>query len=130
MGIKQLIIVLAHALVGWALCGASMGIGMATMSLDNALIVHAITAPIVFTLISLVYFYFFNYTSPIQTALIFVGFVIAMDFFVVALIINKSLDMFASPLGTWIPFGLIFGSTYLTGKYVERRSEYQVGLSE
>lgn len=130
MGIKQLIIVLAHALVGWALCGASMGIGMATMSLDNALIVHAITAPIVFTLISLVYFYFFNYTSPIQTALIFVGFVIAMDFFVVALIINQSLDMFASPLGTWIPFGLIFASTYLTGKYVERKSEYQVGLSE
>ena len=130
MGIKQLVIVLAHALVGWALCGASMGIGMATMSLDNALIVHAVTAPIVFTLISLVYFNFFNYTTPIQTALIFVGFVIAMDFFVVALIINRSLDMFASPLGTWIPFGLIFVSTYLTGKYVERKSEYQVGLSE
>ena len=130
MGIKQLVIVLAHALVGWALCGASMGIGMATMSLDNALIVHAVTAPIVFTLISLVYFNFFNYTTPIQTALIFVGFVIAMDFFVVALIINRSLDMFASPLGTWIPFGLIFASTYMTGKYVERKSEYQVGLSE
>ena len=130
MDLKKVIIILIHAFIGWALCGASMGIGMATMSLDNALIVHAVTAPIVFTLISLVYFNFFNYTTPIQTALIFVGFVIAMDFFVVALIINRSLDMFASPLGTWIPFGLIFASTYLTGKYVERKSEYQVGLSE
>jgi hypothetical protein len=50
----------------------------------------------------------------LQTALIFVGFVIVVDFFVVALLINKSLDMFASLLGTWIPFALIFGSAYVT----------------
>ena len=47
--------------------------------------------------------------------LIFDGFVIAVDFFVVALLINRSMDMFASLLGTWIPFALIFASTYLTG---------------
>jgi hypothetical protein len=34
---------------------------------------------------------------------------------VVALVINHSLAMFASLLGTWIPFGLIFGSTLLPG---------------
>jgi hypothetical protein len=42
--------------------------------------------------------------------------VIAMDFFVVAMLINRSFEMFASLLGTWIPFALIFASTYLTGK--------------
>jgi hypothetical protein len=115
MKMRNIFIILAHALVGWALCGATMGIGMATMSLDNALIVHAIAAPIFFAIISLVYFRNFNFTSPLQTALIFVGFVIAMDFFVVALIINRSLEMFTSLLGTWIPFALIFTSTYLTG---------------
>ncbi len=41
-----------------------------------------------------------------------------MDFFVVALLINRSLEMFASPLGTWIPFALIFVSTWLTGLVV------------
>ncbi len=29
---------------------------------------------------------------------------IAMDFFVAALVINRSMEMFASALGTWIPF--------------------------
>jgi hypothetical protein len=54
----------------------------------------------------------------LQTALIFVGFVITVDFLLVALVINHSLAMFASLLGTWIPFALIFASTYLTGWYL------------
>jgi hypothetical protein len=37
-----------------------------------------------------------------------------MDFFLVALIIIRSLDMFRRFLGTRIPFTLIFASTYLT----------------
>jgi hypothetical protein len=117
MDMKKGFVILVHAFIGWALCGATMGIGMATMSIENAMIVHAIGAPIFFTIISLFYFSRFNYTSPLQTALIFVGFVIIMDFFVVSLLINRSLEMFASLLGTWIPFALIFASTYLTGLY-------------
>ncbi len=115
MNIKKTFIILAHAFIGWALCAATMGIGMATMSLDTTLIVHAIGAPIFFIILSLIYFHKFHYTSPLQTGLIFVGFVIAVDFFVVALIIIGSLEMFTSLLGTWIPFALIFTSTYLTG---------------
>ena len=117
MNIKKL---MTH---GWALCAATMGIGMATMTLENALIVHAIGAPIYFAIVSLVYFRKFNYTSPFQTALIFVGFVIAVDFFGVALLINRSLEMFASLLGTWIPFVLIFASTYVTGLGVQRNTK-------
>jgi hypothetical protein len=122
MNTKKIFVILIFAFVGWALCTASMVIGMATMSLNNALIVHAIGAPIFFTTISLIYFNKYNYTSPLQTALIFVSFVIVVDFFVVALLINRSLEMFASPLGTWIPFALIFTSTYLTGVLTMRRS--------
>jgi hypothetical protein len=125
MNTKKILIILAHAFVGWALCTATMVIGMATMSIDSALIVHAIGAPIFFTIISLVYFNKFNYTTPLQTALIFVSFVIVVDFFVVALLINRSLEMFASPLGTWIPFALIFTSTYVTGWLTLRSAEGQ-----
>jgi hypothetical protein len=121
MNTKKIFVIFVHAFVGWALCTASMVIGMATMSLDTALIVHAIGAPIFFTIISLIYFNRFNYTTPLQTALIFVSFVILVDFFVVALLINKSLEMFTSLLGTWIPFALIFTSTYLTGLYILNR---------
>jgi hypothetical protein len=115
MGIRKLISVLVHAFVGWALCAATMGIGMATTSVHNALIIHAIGAPVFFTLVSLIYFRKSNCTTPWQTGIIFLGFVITVDFFVVALVINRSLEMFASLLGTWIPFALIFTSTFLTG---------------
>ena len=65
-------ILLGHAFAAWALCTASMMLGMAVAGVDVALVVHAIGAPI-----------------------------------------------FAA--GTWIPFALIFSSTYVTGRAVERR---------
>ncbi len=123
MNARQIAILLGHALVGWALCAATMSIGQATMPPQQALIVHAIAAPIFFTLISLVYFRNFAFTTPLQTAAVFVGFVMVVDFFVVALAILRSLDMFASLLGTWIPFALIFSSTWLTGTYVLSRPQ-------
>jgi hypothetical protein len=123
MNVRKSITILVHAFVGWALCAATMGIGMATTSINNALIIHAIGAPIFFFIVSLIYFKKFNYTTPLQTAIIFVGFVITVDFFVVALLINKSLDMFTSLLGTWIPFALIYTSTYLTGLYTARSTK-------
>ena len=115
MSAKRTAIVLAHAFVGWVLCAATMGIGMAVTTLQAALTIHAIAAPIFFTVVSCVYFTRFNYTRPLQTALIFVGFVMVVDFLIVALLINKSLAMFSSLLGTWIPFALIFASTLATG---------------
>ncbi len=117
MAIFVPIIILILAIIGWGLCGLSMAIGMSITSIANALIIHAIAAPIIYYFISLLYFKKFNYTTPIQTAIIFVAIVILLDFFVVALLINKSFDMFLSPLGTWIPFLLIFLSTFLTGSY-------------
>ena len=125
MNSKKMVVVLAHAFVGWALCFATMGIGMALTTLQNTLVIHAVGAPIFFIIVSLIYFRKFNYTAPLQTALIFVGFVIVVDFFIVALLINRSLDMFASLLGTWIPFALIFASTYFTGLYTVRSPNQQ-----
>jgi len=115
--LKKSLILLAHAFVGWSLCGLTMGIGMAAISLNTTLIIHAIAVPIIFSLVSSLYFKKFHYTSPIQTAIIFVSFVVLLDILLVALLIEKSFEMFASILGTWIPFILIFLSTYLTGIY-------------
>jgi len=117
---KRGLIVLLHAFAGWVLCAATMGIGMALMSLQSALVVHAVLAPVFFTALSILYFKKFNHTSPLITAAIFLLFIMVVDFFVVALLINRSLDMFTSALGTWIPFALIFLSTYITGKIVKR----------
>ncbi len=120
MNSRQIATVLAFAFVGWALCAATMWIGMAALPITTALIVHAAGAPIFYFFVSLIYFSKFGYSTPLQTALIFVGFVVLVDFFLVALLINRSLEMFADPLGTWIPFALMFLSTYLTGLLVNR----------
>jgi hypothetical protein len=122
MNIGKIIIIFVHAFIGWALCAATISIGMAITSTENALIIHAIGAPVFFTVVSLVYFRKFNYTTPFQTAIIFLGFVITVDFFVVALLINRSMNMFASLLGTWIPFALIFISTFVTGLHALKKS--------
>ena len=73
---------------------------MATISLESTLIIHVIGAPLFFAVVSFFYFERFNYTTPLFTAAIFVVFVVMVDFFVVALMINQSLEMFTSLLGT------------------------------
>jgi hypothetical protein len=113
--LKQILIIVALGLFGWAVCGAIMFIGMSLMSIETTLIVHAIGAPVIFSLISIWYFRKFRFTSPLLTAALFILIVVFMDFFLVALVINKSLEMFQGLLGTWIPFVLIFLSTYITG---------------
>jgi hypothetical protein len=114
-------IVLAHAFVIWVLCSATMGIGMAVTPLETALIIHLVAAPIIAAAVSWVYFTRFSHATPMQTALVFVVLVILMDFFVVALLVQKSLDMFKSFIGTQLPFGLIFTATYIVGIYITRR---------
>ncbi len=106
-------------LVGWALCGAIMFVGMAVTSMQTTLIAHALGAPVIFTAISWIYYTRFGYTKPLTTAVVFLGIVVFLDFFPVATVINQSFEMFASLLGTWIPWALIFLSTYLTGLVVE-----------
>lgn len=128
MSLRKAITVLAHAFVGWVLCTATMGVGMAATSLDNALIIHAVAVPTFFVGILLVYFRRFNYTLHLHTALVFVAFVVTMDFSVVALLVNRSFEMFTSLLGTWVPFASIFASTWLTGLLVTRKPR-QVVLS-
>ena len=119
--IKQTMILLLFAFIGWAICTATMVIGMDVTTVENALIMHAIIGPLGFIILSIIYFKNFHYTTPLQTAIIFVSFVILVDFFLVALIINRSLEMFTSPLGPWIPFALIFISTYLVGLIIKKR---------
>ena len=115
---KAIAIFLAHAVVGWALCGAMMGLGMAFTSLSTALVVHLVAAPVFFIMISLVYYRWFGFTTPLQTATAFMAIVIFLDIFVVALLIEHSFAMFASVLDIWLPFLLNFLATYLTGRVV------------
>ena len=77
--IKKAVVIIIHAFAGWLFCGMAMDVCECAFSLENALIIYAIIVPIIFAIISLIYFKKFNYTTPLQTAMIFVSFVIFMD---------------------------------------------------
>jgi predicted CoA-binding protein len=114
---KRAGVVLLHALVGWAACGAIMGVGPTVTSMETTLLLHLIGAPVIFGLLSWNYARRYAFTSPLVTAVLFTGFVVVVDFLLVATLILGSYEMFASPIGTWIPFTLIFASTYLTCRW-------------
>jgi hypothetical protein len=88
------------------------------MSMQTTLIVHAVGAPLVFGILAYIYHRLTPGTSAIGLAALFFGFIVLMDIFVVALLIEKSFAMFLSPLGTWIPWTLIVLSVWAVGKLV------------
>ena len=90
------------------LCGATIGLGRKLTTLRSALIAHAIAAPLLFAIVSVLYFRWFDGTGPAATAAVFVVIVFLLDVFVVALLVERSFAMFRSVLGTWLPFAPIF----------------------
>jgi hypothetical protein len=110
--------VLILGAIGWALCGSVIGIGRNVTTMQNTLIAHAVAAPIIFGVIAYLYFGRWGHVGPVQTAATFVGIVIFLDVFVVALLVERSFEMFGSLLGTWIPWVLIFAATWLVGRQV------------
>jgi hypothetical protein len=125
--IRQGIVLIAFAVLGWGICGAIIGIGRSLTSMQNTLALHAVAVPIVFGGLTWLYFRFFGYASSLETALIFTGLTIFLDAIVIAPLVEKSYAMFSSILGTWIPFGLIFLATYLVGRSFDRKQIQEIG---
>jgi hypothetical protein len=115
-------IILAFAVVGWAYCGALIGVGRQFFTMDTTLVIHAIGAPVGFAVLSWIYHRNFAFTRPMYTALIFLAVVIALDIFPVAIVFEKSFAMFRSVIGTWLPWALIVVSTWAVGLVTTRRA--------
>ena len=105
--------VVIHGLVGWAICGASIGIGRQLFPMNVTLIIHAVVAPLAFGFLTWNHIRRFPESSPRTIAFSMVGLVIGLDAGVVAPLFERSYEMFRSVLGTWIPFALILAASYL-----------------
>lgn len=112
----RIAVIVLHAAVGWALCGLSMGLGLATLTLTQAELLHTAVAPVAFAAVTWVYFRYFAYSSPAVTAAVFLVVVVGLDVVVVSLLIVGDFSIFASPLGTWLPLALIAAATWSTGR--------------
>jgi menaquinone-dependent protoporphyrinogen oxidase len=106
---------LIYGLTGWALCTATMFVTLSLVSLTPSLVVHAIAAPLYFVLLSVLYFRPPGAREPLLTAVIWTATVAFLDLVIVAGLIQRSVEMFGSIAGTWLPFALIFAATWLTG---------------
>lgn len=103
-----------HGVAVWGLCGGVMEAARAAIGQDNALVVHAVAAPIVAAAVSASYVRWFGYARPAATAGVFTVIPMVLDATVIAPFAEHSYLMFTSALGTWIPFALIFASAYAT----------------
>jgi len=107
---------LAHAAAGWAVCAAAMGLLLLVASTRVALAVHAAVAPLVFWIVARHYFAARGARGAMTTALAFLGTVVFLDLVLVAGVLEHSLAMFTSVLGSWLPFALLFGVTWAAGE--------------
>ncbi len=112
---------LVHALVGWAICGGTIGIGRQVASMDTTLLIHAVVAPLVFGLLTWHYSRRFPESSAASTSLAMVGIVVGLDALVVAPFVERSYAMFTSVIGTWLPFASIAAASYLVGRVAGSR---------
>jgi menaquinone-dependent protoporphyrinogen oxidase len=119
---------LAYGFAGWAVCATVMSVLLAVLTVGIALGVHLLAAPVIFALISRRYFRARGARDPMETALAFVTIVALLDLIVVAGLVQRSLVMFGSAMGAWIPFALIFAVTWASGEWrwmAPRRRETQ-----
>ncbi len=112
-----------HAISGWAICGATIGIGRTIASMHVTLIVHALVAPLAFGLLTWNFVRRHPRARPMQTALAMLSIVVALDAFVVAPLFEYSYAMFRSLIGTWIPFASIGLASYFVAWRMIQRAD-------
>jgi menaquinone-dependent protoporphyrinogen oxidase len=108
----------AHGAVGWALCAVTMAVLLSLMDLSAALILHGLAAPVIFIVIAWNYFRAPGARDPLPTALAWTAIVLLLDLVVVAGALQRSLALFQSVAGTWLPFALIGLASWSTGVVV------------
>lgn len=118
---RALGLAVGHAFVGWALCAAIMGALMATTSPPVAIAIHALAAPLVFVGVSASYFRRAGAWPPLRAALVLASIVALLDLVIVACFVMRSLVMFRSFAGTWLPLLLVAVAIFLTGTLRGRR---------
>jgi len=111
-----------HGVIGWATCGASVGIGRQLVSMDATLVIHAVVAPLAFGFLTWNYARRHSNSRPGAIAWTMLGIVLGLDALVVAPFFEHSYEMVRSALGTWIPSGLILASSYIVGRLMRPRS--------
>jgi hypothetical protein len=118
---KAQIALLGFALLGWGVCGATIGVGRQLLSMQVTLVMHAIVAPVAFWLLAWRYRRWFPEVSAGRISLTMLAVVVGLDAFLVAPLFEHSFAMFRSWLGTWLPMALILVAAYAGARHGRHR---------
>jgi len=99
----------------WGACGAVMAVGRRLWTLDAALRVHLVAAPVIAFLLSALHEWLAPEFSAVLRAAVMTGLVMILDAVVVAPVFERSYAMFHSVIGTWLPFAAIFVASFAAG---------------
>lgn len=105
----------AHGVLGWALTAATMIALLKVVSFGTALVIQAVAAPLFFLAISHHYFAARGAHDPAPTAFVFAWLMLVLDVAVFGGFMGQGLAMIASVSETWLPVGLTYLATWLTG---------------
>ncbi len=108
------------ALALWGGCGAVMAVGRRLWTLDTALRVHLVAAPLIAFLLSALHEWLAPEFSSLLRATVMTWIVVILDALVVAPVFERSYAMFRSVIGTWLPFVAIFVASFAAGTVVPR----------
>jgi uncharacterized protein len=117
----QLRAALLFGLLGWALGAAALGLATVLWSVAAALWVRLAASPVVFGLLGWLHGRRFPRRRPLPTALLWLALAVILDLFIVGWLV-VGLGIFASPVGTWVPFGLLTFAAWLGLRASRRRS--------
>lgn len=104
----------------WGGCGAVMAVGRRLWTLDTALRVHLVAAPVIAFLLSALHEWLAPEFSSLLRATLMTGLVVILDALVVGPVFERSCKLFRSIIGTWLPFMAIFVASFAAGTLVLR----------
>ena len=104
-----------HAFAIWTLSSALLVGSLFIMPADTAVAIRLFTSPVLAVVVSTAFYGKYANTRPLGVALVFAATVAILDAAVLAAGIARSFSMFLEPLATWVPYALIFVSTWGSG---------------
>lgn len=110
------------AFVGWALRLMTIGLGADYTSYSLALLMQSVLVVVIFCGIGWLYAAASESVAPRNAAMAILGAVVGFDFFLIAILVNRDLAIYATPLATWVPYALIGLSTWLGGEIGTRHT--------
>jgi hypothetical protein len=116
---KRIGTAITYAVLGWILCGATMGTALALTSEPRALLIHLLAAPVLAAAVTVLYRRRPSPIRPLAWAALLLGMIALLDAVVVAWLLLGTFEMFASVIGIWIPFALIFTTSTVVGRLMD-----------